>query len=184
MRCSFSNFLSNSLTHSSEISEFSQLFFPPRYWQASFFIPLKQSGFFDLPMANIGGFSPIMLASACPVRRILLCLPPSVLLCLPLCLPPTWGFSEARPGKKAQTHQHCRCCTADRWLIKIVCRVVSFQGTVISSLTCFFPLKNKGCKLKFVQVRKTHESTRKQQLWAFKSWEICFDPFTCIMLET
>ena len=53
---------------------------------------------------------------------------------------------------------------------KIVHKVVSFRGIIISPVISFSSSKNnRGCKLKFIQGRKTHENTRKQQLRVFKS---------------
>ena len=39
--------------------------------------PLKHLGFFDLPITNMGSFSPVALAAASPVRRTLLHFPPT-----------------------------------------------------------------------------------------------------------
>ena len=64
LRCSFSNYPSNSLSHSSKISKFIRLFFCPRYWRGSFFIPLKHRGFSDLLMTNLGKFPLFILAPA------------------------------------------------------------------------------------------------------------------------
>ena len=38
---------------------------------------LKHLGVFDLPITNTGSLSPFTLATAIPVKRTLLCLPPA-----------------------------------------------------------------------------------------------------------
>ena len=76
LRPSNANFLSYSLTHSSNNSESIQLFFYTRYRYRVFLIPLKQRSLSDFPITNIGIFSPHMLAAARPVSRILLFLLP------------------------------------------------------------------------------------------------------------
>ena len=67
-----SNFRSCSLTQSSKSWLSIQLLFCARYLQGRFRTPLKYLGFFDLPITNMGSFSPVALAAASPVRRTLL----------------------------------------------------------------------------------------------------------------
>ena len=74
---SHSNFRSCSLTHSSKSLLSIQLLFCARYLQGRFHTPLKHLGFFDLPITNMGSFSPVALAAASPVRRTLLHFPPT-----------------------------------------------------------------------------------------------------------
>ena len=59
-----SNFRSFSLTQSSKSWLSIQLLFCARYLQGRFRIPLKHLGFFDLPITNMGSFSPVALAAA------------------------------------------------------------------------------------------------------------------------
>ena len=70
--------LSTSRTHSLNNMLSMQLFFwLRRYLQGKFNICLKHRGFLDLSITNKGVFSPTALDAVNPVRRSLLCLPPT-----------------------------------------------------------------------------------------------------------
>ena len=69
--------LPTSRTHSSNNMLSTQLFIWLRYRQGNCFICLKHQGFLDLPITNKGNFSPTALSAVDPVRRSLLCLPPT-----------------------------------------------------------------------------------------------------------
>ena len=73
---SSANFLSCSLTYSSNNSESIQLLFCARYRHGVLLIPLKKWGLFDFHITNIGIFSPHMLGASTPVSQLLLFLPP------------------------------------------------------------------------------------------------------------
>ena len=112
-----SNFRSFFLTHSSKSWLSIQLLFCAQYLQGKFRTPLKHLGFCDLPITNMGSFSPAALAAASPVRLV-----------SPGCL--------VRLCKIGQTHRRgiCREGRTLREALEASRRVDSFQEAVISKV--------------------------------------------------
>ena len=79
-RSSARNFRSSLRTHSSKISLFIQLFFCDLYSQGRCLTFLKQRGFLDFQITNMGSFSPVALAAAIPVSLTLLFFPRNTFL--------------------------------------------------------------------------------------------------------
>ena len=94
------NFWSSLRTHSSKISLFIHLFFCDLYSQSRCLTFLKEQGFLDLQIINIGSFSPVALAAAIPVSLTLLFFPRNTLL--------LWGdmFYLGDIDRKDRTRRH------------------------------------------------------------------------------
>ena len=93
-------FWSSLQTHSSKISLFIQLFFCDLYLQGRSLTFLKQQGFLDFQITNMGSFSPVALAAADPVSLTLLFFPRNTFL--------LWGdmFYLGDIDRKNRTRQH------------------------------------------------------------------------------
>lgn len=73
---SFVNYLFLVLTHSLN-NTLSMHFFLFLYLQGKCLAPTKEQGFLDFPITNISSLLPIAFTVANPVRRILVCFPPT-----------------------------------------------------------------------------------------------------------
>ena len=94
------NFQSSLRIHSSKISLFIQLFFCDFYSQGRCLTFLKQRGFLDFQITNMGSFSPVALAAAIPVSLTLLFFPRNTFL--------LWGdmFYLGDIDRKDRTRRH------------------------------------------------------------------------------
>ena len=88
------NFRPSLQTHYSKISLFIQLFFCDLYSQGRCLTFLKQHGFLDFQITNMGSFSPVALSAAIPVSLTWLFIPPE------LCSPLRWYNLSGRHWQK------------------------------------------------------------------------------------